>query len=73
MGVINLSLEKIGYEAINLKSARDIPLFTTVREYYKGTGAEFANFLTNNGMSYEKNTRYARAYKQLRQGSKGYL
>ena len=55
MGVINLSLEKIGYEAINLKSARDIPLFTTVREYYKGTGAEFANFLTNNGMSYEKN------------------
>ena len=30
MGVINLSLEKIGYEAINLKSARDIPLFTTV-------------------------------------------
>ena len=55
MGVINLSLEKVGYEAINLKSARDIPLFTTVREYYKGTGAEFANFLTNNGMSYEKN------------------
>ena len=55
MGVINLSLEKIGYEAINLKSARDIPLFTTVREYYKGTGAEFANFLTSNGMSYEKN------------------
>ena len=55
MGVINLSLEKVGYEAINLKSARDIPLFTTVREYYKGTGADFANFLTNNGMSYEKN------------------
>lgn len=53
--MLNISIRKVDFNELNIENISKRPILDTLEKFYKGSSAEYYEFLEQNGLSYFKN------------------